>query len=163
MSVGAWRIVKAKHASSAFTGEGARRSGGRWNSPGTRMIYTAGSVSLAMLEMLVHLQEQEALKRYVLFQVSFDDALVETIDRARLPKTWRKSPAPRAVQRIGDDWVAEQRSAVLRVPSVIVPSEWNYLINPAHPDSAKIIIGPRQPVQFDPRLIKSDSAAGDME
>jgi RES domain-containing protein len=155
MTVSAWRIVKTKHVAAAFSGEGARKAGGRWNSPGTAVVYTSDSASLAMLEMLVHLQSQDLLKRYVLFEVKFDESLVEAVDPKTLPKTWRKSPPPLAVQRVGDIWIASGRSAVLRIPSVIVPSQWSYLLNPAHPDFASLVIGPRQPARFDQRLLKT--------
>ena len=155
MTIHAWRITKAKHAATAFTGGGAKQYGGRWNSPGTAAVYTAGSTSLAILEMLVHLQAQDMLRHYVIFEVSFDHALVQSIDPAALPKSWRRSPAPASVQRVGDQWVAQGRSAVLRLPSVIVPSEWNYLLNPAHLDFAKITIGRKQSIKFDPRLLKT--------
>ena len=71
------------------------------------------------------------------------------------PKSWRKSPSLATVQQVGDEWVTEGSSAVLRLPSVIVPSEWNSLPNPAHPDFAKITIGPKQQIKFDPRLVKT--------
>ncbi|MBI4579680.1 MAG: RES domain-containing protein [Planctomycetes bacterium] len=159
MKLSAWRIVKAKRAASGFTGEGARRAGGRWNSPGIPIVYTASTASLAMLEMLVHIESQDLLNRYVLFEVSFDEALVETVKVKELPRTWRKSPTPAAIRQVGDEWAGEQRSVVLRVPSVVVPTEWNYLLNPAHPEFAKIAIGPRKAVKFDPRLIKPPSAS----
>ncbi len=154
MTVSAWRIVKAKHAAVAFSGEGARQSGGRWNSPGTAVVYASESASLAMLEMLVHLQSQELLKRYVLFEVTFDESLVQAVDLKALPKAWRKSPPPLSVPQVGDNWVADGKSAALKVPSVIVPNGWNYLLNPAHADFASIVIGPRQPTKFDLRLMK---------
>lgn len=157
MTIRAWRIVKAKHAATAFSGDGARKYGGRWSSPGIPVVYVAGSASLAILEMLVHLQSQELLKRYVMFETSFDDALVKKIDAARLPKAWRQSPPTEPVQQVGDAWVADGNTAILRVPSAIVPTEWNYLLNPAHADFGKITIGPKQQVQFDPRLIKTPS------
>ncbi len=155
MTVRAWRMVKANHADTAFSAEGAKKYGGRWNSPGNAVIYTSGSISLAMLEMLVHLQREELLKRYVLFEVTFDDTIVMEIDRKSLPRTWRKSPTPAAIQRIGDDWVAVGNSAVLRIPSTIVPWESNYILNPAHKDFAKISFGPKQPAGFDPRLYET--------
>lgn len=154
MTVSAWRIVKARLAHQAFSGAGARKAGGRWNSPGTPVVYAADSASLAMLEMLVHLQSQELLRQYVLFELQFDESLVKTVDLKTLPRTWRKSPPPPAVQQIGDLWVAGGESAVLKVPSVIVPDGGNYLINPAHADFPSIAIGPRQPTKFDPRLLK---------
>ncbi len=154
MTVHAWRIVKARHAASAFSGEGARVAGGRWNSPGVPVVYVAGSASLAMLEMLVHLQAEELLSSYVLFEVTFDDSLVTPVDPASLPRTWRTSPPPLTVQRIGDAWVQDAGSAVLRVPSVVVPSEHNYLLNPSHPDFGRIVIGPRHRLVWDHRLMK---------
>ncbi len=154
MTVSAWRIVKAKLADAAFSGHGARVAGGRWNSPGTAVVYVSDSASLAMLEMLVHLQSPDLLKRYVLFEVKFDDALVRTVDLQALPRSWRKSPPHPVVQQVGDRWVAGGASAALKVPSVIVPDGWNYLLNPAHADFKSMVIGPRQATKFDPRLMK---------
>src|ERR1039457_6217055 len=99
--VSAWRITKRKHARSAFTGEGARRYGGRWNSPGTAIIYTAESQSLAVLEILVHLDSPELLKKYVLFQVGIEESYIVGIDAAVLPRNWRSEPAPEKVQAKG--------------------------------------------------------------
>lgn len=152
MNLRAWRIVAAPRGRGAFTGKGARIAGGRWNTPGKAVVYTAGSASLAMLEMLVHLGKQELLKSYVLFEVTFDASLLATVEPADLPPTWRNSPPPVAVQQIGDAWISQAATAVLRVPSVVMPMEWNYLLNPAHRDFARIAIGPAQPVKFDPRL-----------
>jgi RES domain-containing protein len=159
VNIRAWRITKAKHAATAFSGGGAKAYGGRWSSPGIAVVYTAGSASLAMLEILVHLQSQELMKRYVSFEVTFDESIMTSVDSAGLPRSWHKSPVPFAVQAVGDAWAAERRSAVLRVPSVIVPSECNYLLNPAHSDFSRIKIGPKQPLRFDPRLIKKSAPA----
>lgn len=152
MTIGAWRITKKKHAATAFTGVGAKENGGRWNNPGTAVVYCAGSTSLAILEMLVHLESHDLLGSYVTFEVAFDESLVERVDVKSLPRSWRRSPAPGPLQRLGDEWVAGGRSAVLRLPSAIVPTEWNYLLNPAHPDFSKISVGPKRPIQFDARL-----------
>ena len=157
MSVHAWRIVKAKNAASAFTGEGARLWGGRWTSPGVPAVYVAGSISLAMLEMLVHLQAEELLARYVLFEVTFEEAMAITVAPDSLPQTWRRSPPLSAIQRIGDEWITAGRSPVLRVPSVVVPSEYNYVLNPGHPGFTRITVGQRQPVRLDRRLLMGSS------
>lgn len=154
MMIHAWRITKARHAAAAFTGGGAKTYGGRWNSPGTAVVYTTGSISLAILEMLVHLQAQDLMRHYVIFPVSFDQTLMTTLEPAALPAAWRRSLSPATVQQIGDTWVAGARSAVLRLPSVIVPSEWIYLLNPAHRDFASCTIGPKQRIKLDLRLIK---------
>jgi RES domain-containing protein len=154
MMIRAWRITKARHAATAFSGMGAKANAGRWNGLGVAVVYCAGSMSLALLEMLVHLEALELMKRYVSFEITFDDSLVTAIDRTRLPRNWRSSPIPASVQARGDQWVADSASAVLRVPSAIVPNEWNFLLNPAHPDFVKVAVGSRQPIKFDPRLIK---------
>ncbi len=152
MKVHAFRIVKERLAKDAFTGEGARLYGGRWNSPGRPAVYTSSSQSLAMLEMLVHLQARHLLRTYVLLEVQFDDRLVTDVDSRRLPRDWRSSPAAPAVRQFGDDWVASNDSAVLRVPSAIVPREPNYLLNPRHRQFAELTIGKKYPIDFDARL-----------
>jgi RES domain-containing protein len=149
----AWRIARRSHAKAAFTGEGARLYGGRWNSSGTRIIYTAQSQALAVLEMLVHLDSPLLLRSYVLFEVQIDPKLVTNISRSSLPRNWRRDPIPREAQQVGDAWVKSARSAVLAVPSVLVPDELNYLLNPLHADFAKLKIGRAQPYEFDARLI----------
>lgn len=155
MTITAWRIYLPKHAASAFTGDGARLFGGRFNSRGVPVVYTAGSISLAALELLVHLRSADVLSMYQLRSVTFDVALVTKLDPRRLPKTWRRYPASAAVRRIGDEWIAAGVSAVLEVPSVVVESESNYLLNPAHPDFGRIVIGNAKRFRFDARLLKS--------
>ena len=148
----AWRIVKEKHAATAFDGEGARLNGGRWNSKGTRVIYTSGSMALAALELLVHLNPPVTF-RHVIVRVSIPDDLVETLPPVALPESWAKYPAPAATQLIGDRWAREGRSAVLELPSAIIPRESNFLLNPEHPDFGSIEIGEPERFSFDPRLL----------
>jgi RES domain-containing protein len=105
--------------------------------------------------LLVHLHTPDLLNRYVLFEVRCDDSLITTLDPRKLPKSWKRSPAPASTQHLGDAWIAAAASPLLRVPSAIIPTEWNYLLNPAHPDLPKIRIGPRHPLKFDPRLLKN--------
>ena len=155
MKITAWRIYKPKHASTAFTGEGARRFGGRFNRKGVAVVYTAESVSLAALEMLVHLQSKQILDAYVVRPVTFDAALVKRIIPANLPPGWRDNPPPIDAQRIGTDWVACAESAVLQVPNAVVESESNFLLNPSHADFSKVRLGPEHAYRFDPRLVKS--------
>ena len=148
----AWRLVREGLGSTAFDGEGARLFGGRWNSRGTRMIYTSATLSLAALETLVHLNPPVAFK-YVAIPIEFDEALVETFATSDLPADWNEEPPPPSTAEIGDRWVKESRSAVLELPSVIIPAEPNYLLNPAHSDFKRIRIGKPTPFSFDPRLI----------
>lgn len=134
----AWRIVKAKHAATAFDGESARRFGGRWNSPGTAVVYCSESLALAALELLVHLESSEVLEAYVAFRVEFPESVVRAIDEAWLPPNWREYPPPPAVQELGDAWALAEDSAVLRVPSILVEGEHNYVFDPHHPDFSEI-------------------------
>lgn len=151
-----YRICKTKYSSTAFDGEGAFRFGGRWNSRGTRIVYTAGSLSLAVLEMLVHFQDDSILPSYSYIETQVDESLIEAVENvAELPKNWQDSPSPFDVQKIGDDWAKQNLSAVLRVPSAIIPSESNYLINPNHQKFSQIIFGKAQKFTFDNRLLKA--------
>ena len=149
----AWRLVKTKYLPTAWDGESAARFGGRWNSPGVAVVYTSGSLALALVEVLVHLSA-EILPAYSAVPVEFDPALVTAVDAAQLPRSWRESPPPAATQAIGDKWVGSGASAVLRVPSVVVPGEFNFVLSPAHRDFARIRIGTPAPFPFDPRLLQ---------
>lgn len=152
MSVTTWRITKRKHARNAFTGEGAREFGGRWNSPGTAVVYTAQYQSLAALEMLVHLDSSELLQKYVLIAVEFDQSLITSLEPSALPRQWRSEPPPPEVRSIGDQWVLAGSSAVLQVPSALVPGENNFLLNPEHKDFVRLTFGKPLAFRFDPRL-----------
>jgi len=152
--VTAWRIVKARHQATAFDGEGARLYGGRWNSRGLTVVYVAASPALAALEMLVHVGNSGVLASYVSIACAFDAAHVLRLDRQRLPKDWRSSPALPELALVGDAWLKDGTSAVLDVPNAIIPDESNYLLNPRHADFAAITIGRPQPFEFDLRLLR---------
>lgn len=150
-----YRICKTKYASSAFDGEGARLFGGRWNSAGTSMVYTAGSRSLAILEILVHLNSDIIIPAFSSIEVNCpDDLVINVNDITDLPADWASSPPPEELKEIGDEWVANSTSVVLAVPSAVVPAEINYLINPAHEDFDRLEIGKPQALTLDPRLVK---------
>jgi RES domain-containing protein len=150
----AWRIVKARHAINAFDGEGARLAGGRWNSPGSPVVYTAGSAALAALEMLVHVGRGATLPAYVLIACSFEETLVSRVDRSRLPAHWRSYPAPPELQLLGDEWLKSNTSPVLEVPSALIPTEPNYLLNPRHRNFDAVALSPPEPFDLDLRLLK---------
>lgn len=149
-----WRVVKTKHSSTAFDGEGARLFGGRWHSPGSPVVYTAASNALAALEMLVHLGKATVLPAYVLVACTFDESVVVRVDHSRLPPNWRSYPAPPELQSLGDEWLRLGTSAVLEVPSAVIPSESNYLLNPRHADFRSISVSPREVFEFDLRLLR---------
>jgi RES domain-containing protein len=147
----AWRITRARKPAEAFSGEGARIFGGRWNSPGVRLIYTAGTRSLAILEILAHLTKAAPLDNYVLFRVECDDSLVQIV--SDLPPGWNSEPPTAASQSVGDAWVRSATHPVLSAPSAIVPEERNYLLNPTHPEFSRIVIGRPATYRIDPRLL----------
>ena len=153
--ISAWRLIKSRHAAAAFDGEGARLHGGRWNSPGTRVAYASDSIALATLEVLAHLQSTAVLQAYSVVSLSFPDESVELLTTSLLPARWRRFPSPPENQAIGDQWVAQGRSLILRVPSAIIPSAANFLINPSHPEFGNVVIGRPERFAFDPRLLKS--------
>lgn len=136
-----YRIVAPRWASSAFTGEGARKYGGRWNSPGRPAVYLAGSRALAALEMLVHLTTPGSRsKPYLIFEASIPRSEIREADDARAPRG------------VGDEWLQTSRSLILRVPSVLIPQECNYVLNPEHPAASRIRVGKPVDFHFDPRL-----------
>lgn len=151
MRITSWRVTAAKHAATAFDGEGARRWGGRWNSRGRVAVYTSATSSLALLETLVH-ADLGLLPYYVAIPVSFDLKLVTRVGLEELPARWRALPIPGEAQALGDRWLDSQASCVLEVPSVIVPHESNYVLNCGHPDFGSLEIGNAVSLAIDPRL-----------
>ena len=150
-----WRVVKRKHAATAFDGKAAQRFGGRWNSAGRRAVYASGSKSLALLEILVHLDVGRTLPRLVAFTFDVDDALVDRLPAARLSRRWRTSAGLLVTQQLGDEWLASGRALALAVPSAVVPEESNYLLNPAHAAFGHMKLGRSVPFLLDPRLLSA--------
>jgi RES domain-containing protein len=148
-----WRIVKAHRSAAPLDGEGARRFPGRWNSRGVAVVYTADSPALAALEVLVHLDSPDLLRKaYVLVAVEFDETLVRRVLVEDLPPGWNAPVAPPELRAIGDRWVAEGDPLVLAVPSAVAPRHTNYVINPLHPDISRVRLHPPEHFTFDPRL-----------
>ncbi|OGA44468.1 MAG: hypothetical protein A3G24_23110 [Betaproteobacteria bacterium RIFCSPLOWO2_12_FULL_62_13] len=147
-----WRLVTARFAGTAFSGEGARLYGGRWNRKGVPLVYTAGSQSLAMLEMLV--QDEPLRARYVMIPVRIPSGVrVDHLKIADLPRDWRDPAAREQLQTIGTEWAKKRTAAILAVPSAVIPSEINYLLNPLHSDFKRIEIGKPEPFVTDLRLL----------
>lgn len=138
-----WQIVRRNRSGSTPPGEGARLHGGRWNSPGIPMIYLSDSPALAALEILVHLNPQIPAD-YVCIRIEWPRACMAACDAP--PPGWDVSPAGAASQRLGDQWATARRSAVLSVPSAIVPGHRNYLLHPRHRDFTRVVIHPPQPL-----------------
>ena len=148
----AFRIVKKRHALTAFSGDGARAYGGRWNLPGTPMVYTAHTRALAALESLAHFGGEERRMAFITFEIEVPDKLVMQLDAASLPRDWRSDEPGASTQSLGSEWQRSGRSAALVVPSVLVPQESCVLLNPEHPDIDKIMVMYPEPFTFDARL-----------
>ncbi len=149
----AWRLAPALYP--PLTGEGARLAGGRWNSPGTPLVYASEHLSLAVLEMLVHLEPRRLPSNLVAWTLELPDGASEILDVAQLDPGWRADEFFRPTREIGDQWVRERRSLALLVPSAIIPAERNVLVNPQHPDLGRLQIVAEEPFGFDPRLLRT--------
>lgn len=138
-----------KHAANALDGEGAARAGGRWNSPGRRLIYTSATLSLALLEILVHMDPDFLEDTYAAVKVEIPDDAVAFVED--IFPGWESAEAA-FLSKLGDGWLARQGSLALSVPSAIVGRERNLLINPAHPRFADLLATPPEPFTIDARL-----------
>jgi len=148
-----WRICRLKYETSAFSGYGAGKTGGRWNYQGHPIIYASENLSLAALELFVHVSPGTLPADLVSVRGKLPDSIsTEEIKESDLPRNWRAYPAPTKLRTIGTDWLQGQTSLVLIVPSAINPLEKNILLNPAHPEIQKLKVENGQPFQFDPRM-----------
>jgi RES domain-containing protein len=144
-----WRLARSVY--SALDGEGARLHGGRWNEPGTPVVYTSASLSLAALELLVHLDPNRLPDDLVAYKVEVPDALkMRRITTGDLPEGWNRQVEVPALRRIGEAWAKDRNAGVLRVPSAVIPEEQNVLINPRHPDAGAVHVTDRRPIDFRP-------------
>jgi len=151
----AWRLVKQTFAADAFSGEGPRITGFRWNSRGTAVVYTAEHLSLAALESFIYLSETDKNMAFYAYRLDIPpDVQVLTLSLTSLPADWREPMYPQSTKKIGDAWVRAGASAILRVPSVVIPAEYNLILNPIHTDFHKIIIGAPENFSFDSRMWK---------
>jgi RES domain-containing protein len=145
-----WRLCAARHARTAFSGEGARLFGGRWNDRGVPLVYTSSTLALAVVETLVHVAEVPL--DFVAIRVEIPGSVrVERLASRRLPRDWRSHPASTRLQRIGTDWARSGRSLALEVPSAVIPEERNVLINPLHPQLGLLIVHKPTHFAFDRR------------
>ena len=148
-----WRFCQQRYADHPLDGEGARLYGGRWNSPGTPVVYTASSLALAALEALVHVDHDLAPTDLVAIAIEVPRGIrIEIIASAELPPHWRSTPASDHLQRLGTAWLQRGTSTLLKVPSAVIPEEYNYLINPTHRACRRLKTGSPRPFTFDPRL-----------
>ncbi len=149
-----WRICKALYAGEAFSGLGARRFGGRWNTPGVPMVYASSSLALAAIELFVHLEPNQQPDDLVSIA-----ALLPTGEPAQrlepdtLPPNWWTDDFD-PLRELGDRWIREAGSLAITVPSAALRMEWNVLVNPLHPAIAQLKIEQPQPFHFDARIFR---------
>lgn len=149
----AWRLCQAAHQATAFSGDGARRYGGRWNRKGQSAVYAASTQSLAALEILAHVDTDLVPNDFIAFAVDIPDEIAtECVALADLAPNWREAYPPLSCQTLGSTWIEQCRSAVLAVPSAIIPTETNYIFNPEHPDFVSLLVHPPTAFTFDQRL-----------
>lgn len=152
-----FKITRKKYAGEAFSGKGSLLHGGRWHARGSLVVYTASSEALAALETLVHVEPSTLPDDLVILPADIPDGLKkEKIHRDELPRNWNSYPAQGLLQELGENWLSRKRSAVLCVPSAIIPTANNYLLNPEHAEFARIDIKKSEstPFVFDKRLVR---------
>ncbi|HCR37280.1 MAG TPA: hypothetical protein DIU37_03930 [Opitutae bacterium] len=148
-----WRLFPEQTAWDPFDGEGARLYGGRWNPRGVPMVYAASTQALAVLEILVHLQGLSAQRAYLAYPLTFPEPLSRCLDVDALPEDWSSDEPSECLKAIGKEWAQSHASVALAVPSAIIPHEYNYLINPTHPEFKSVKQGDPVPLSLDPRLL----------
>ena len=150
-----YRIATSKHIKD-LSGEGARLHGGRWNHRGTAVIYTSETRSLATVELLVHVSLSFAPTDLKMPTIEVpDEPAPEEVEAATLAPNWRGFPAPPELAALGTSWARSGRSLLLRVPSAVVEREYNILINPAHPDMARVVLANVEDFRLDRRLART--------
>ena len=156
MTLVVYRLGKRRHADDHFSGLGGLYARGRWTGRGRPVIYTSESISLAVLEYTLNYRRRGWLPASVLAQAEIpDDLSFETVTAADLPRNWYVADPPAVLRDIGEDWLERAGSAVLKVPSAVVVQEWNYLLNPRHPEFRRIRFTKPLPYSFDRRLVRS--------
>jgi RES domain-containing protein len=147
-----YRIAKCNYVNDLI-GTGARLYGGRWNSEGHSMVYLASSRALAVLEALVHLPPLLLPDNFCLAEIEVPDKNIFILDTKILPQNWAAISPPAELKQIGNQFLKETKHLMMKVPSSVVPEEFNYLLNPFHPDITKAKIRSIHPFNFDDRLL----------
>ena len=147
-----YRLSSGKYKTD-ISGKGAEISGGRWNSKGVAMLYTAQSRALAFAEVAMHLPYGIMPKEYHLISIAIPDtATILELTIQDMPPDWRSFPHPDSTQKIGDKFISDAKYLVLRVPSAVVPGDYNYLLNPTHPLITGVSVQNTEPFEFDSRF-----------
>jgi RES domain-containing protein len=149
-----YRLTRGKYHLD-LSGKGAELYGGRWNSKGIPMLYTSQSRALAFAEIAMHIPMGIVPKDYFLISIEIPDtAGILKLTEADMPADWRSNPHSNTTQQIGDDFVTVNKYLVLQVPSAVVPGDYNFLVNPNHPESSIVKVIASTPFEFDSRFVK---------
>ena len=149
-----FRLCRSQYCQT-FDGKGAALYGARWNSPGVQVIYTAANRSLAMAEIVVHISLAMLPENYYMVKILIpDDLIISEINLEDLPIGWNSFPHIASTRKIGDKFVKENSSCILKVPSAVTNGDYNYLINPHHSDFEKINVTLIEKFPFDRRIFK---------
>jgi RES domain-containing protein len=149
-----FRICRKPFARTPLDGRGGLFASGRWHTPRRPVIYVSESLALASLEVLVHFEIDLVPADLIAMEILVPDSVrVASLPAAKLPRHWRRHPAPTALQRLGNAWLDGMGTCVLRVPSAVIPSESNFLLNPRHADAGKIKVVRKFNFMFDERVI----------
>jgi RES domain-containing protein len=147
-----WRITNHQFIESSFTGNGAEQYGGRFNPQGKKAVYTSEHLSLSVLEMLVQVNNREHLKNHYCIPYRLDEKYIKTLKSNELPEGWDALPYNSVSQEFGYQWLESKTSVALRVPSIVIPQEYNLILNPDHKDFSKLKIGDPIPIPLDRRI-----------
>lgn len=148
-----YRISKEKWAKD-LSGLGAEKAGGRWNPRGIPVLYTSINSSLAILELLVHMDYDLLPNDMVLARINIPDGSIKELTEVDLPKNWRDNPAPDSLKELGRGWVKANKQLALKVPSAVNPIEHNYILNVDHPLFSRVMVDKTALTQLDNRLKK---------
>ena len=148
-----FRLNKSKY-STDLSGKGAEKSSGRWNSKGNTLVYTSESRALATTEIAVHTPPGNVPNDYTIVTIAIPDDSILEIEPAKLPPDWKSLPPVHSTQKIGDRFIMQNKFLILKVPSAVIPGDFNFLLNPNHKDIGKVKILGVEPYSFDERLFK---------
>ena len=149
-----YRFCRNRRAND-LTGTGSKLIGGRWNSKGIAVLYTSKSPGMALLEYWVHVKKDTMPREVCIVEIEVPEREIIKINKRQLPSNWRDIPGPKKLQKLGDIWVREEKSLVLKVHSVVLPIEYNYILNPKHEEMKKVVIKSISDYEWDPRILKA--------
>jgi RES domain-containing protein len=153
-----YRLCKQRYSATVLSGEGGLQADGRWHSQGRPIVYCATSEALAVLELRVHVGNYLPHDIYVMHEITVTNAHLQVLSDAQLVNGWNTVPHCAISQTIGNDWLIQNQSAALRVPSIHSSTEFNVLLNPLHADHRKVTVKRQWPYRFDARMFAAEAA-----